>query len=182
MAQITYEDKVFLNQNSQIANMNKVNDSDLNEIKDVVNQNDTNVGDLLNLNTTDKSSLVNAINEIVNFYEKTDNGFVLKFSNGFMIQRKTMEFTKSFGNDGSSFSAENDMGDWDVPFNQLIDFDYSIGEIKGARSVWVGSNTYTSGVGPNSATETSCGKVTTLLTWQASATYNLSCTGYGLWK
>lgn len=64
MAQITYDDKVFLNQNSQIANMNKVNDSDLNEIKDVVNQNDTNVGDLLNLNTTDKSSVVNAINEV----------------------------------------------------------------------------------------------------------------------
>ena len=126
--------------------------------------------------------LDNVLNDLEIKYEKTTNGFVIKFSSGFMIQRKTMEFTKSFGNDGSVFSAENDMGDWDVPFNQLIDFDYSIGEIKGARSVWVASNTYTSGVGPNSATETSCGKVTTLLTWQANATYNLSCTGYGLWK
>lgn len=64
MAQITYADKVFLNQNSQVADINKVNDSDLNQIKSVVNQNDTNVGDLTNLNTTDKSSVVNAINEV----------------------------------------------------------------------------------------------------------------------
>ena len=66
MAKITYEDKEFLNKNESIADKNKVNDVDLNEIKEVVNQNDTNVGDLLNLNTTDKSSLVNAINEINN--------------------------------------------------------------------------------------------------------------------
>lgn len=61
MAKITYEDKVFLNKNSQIADKNKVNDSDLNEIKEVVNQNDENVGNLSDLNTNDKSSLVRAI-------------------------------------------------------------------------------------------------------------------------
>ena len=66
MAQITYADKVALNTNSQVADINKVNDSDMNEIKSVVNQNDTNVGNLSNLNTEDKSSVVNAINEINN--------------------------------------------------------------------------------------------------------------------
>lgn len=66
MAQITYADKVALNTNPQIADINKVNDSDMNEIKSVVNQNDTNVGDLSSLATNDKSSLVGAINELNN--------------------------------------------------------------------------------------------------------------------
>lgn len=39
MAQITYQDKVFLNKNEDIADQNKVNDTDLNEIKNVVNEN-----------------------------------------------------------------------------------------------------------------------------------------------
>ena len=63
---ITYENKTFINENAQIADINKVNDSDLNEIKEVVNENDTNVGDLANLSTNDKSSLVGAINELNN--------------------------------------------------------------------------------------------------------------------
>ena len=62
MAKITYEDKEFLNKNENIADKNKVNDTDLNEIKEVVNGNDDNIGDLSDLNTSDKSSLVNAIN------------------------------------------------------------------------------------------------------------------------
>lgn len=39
MALITYEDKIALNENSQIADNNKVTASDMNEIKDVVNEN-----------------------------------------------------------------------------------------------------------------------------------------------
>lgn len=62
MAKITYEDKEFLNKNEEIADNRKVNDTDLNEIKQVVNTNDDNIGDLSNLNTTDKSSIVNGIN------------------------------------------------------------------------------------------------------------------------
>ena len=64
MAKITYEDKEFLNKNENIADKNKVNDTDLNEIKEVVNGNDDNIGNLSDLNTTDKSSLVGAINEL----------------------------------------------------------------------------------------------------------------------
>lgn len=64
MAKITYEDKEFLNKNENIADKNKVNDTDLNEIKKTVNENDDNVGDLSDLNTNDKSSTVNAINEV----------------------------------------------------------------------------------------------------------------------
>ena len=71
MAKITYEDKEFLNKNENIADKNKVNDTDLNEIKEVVNGNDDNIGNLSNLNTTNKDSLVNAVNEINSHLEET---------------------------------------------------------------------------------------------------------------
>lgn len=71
MAKITYEDKVALNVNSDIADVNKCNATDLNEIKNVVNENDDNttnnsnaIGLLAGLNTADKSSLVGAVNEV----------------------------------------------------------------------------------------------------------------------
>lgn len=54
MAKITYEDKVALNVNPDIADINKVNASDLNEIKNAVNTNDDNMGLLSNLTTLTK--------------------------------------------------------------------------------------------------------------------------------
>lgn len=41
MAQITYANKTFVNQNANVPAINKVQDSDMNEIKSVVNSNDT---------------------------------------------------------------------------------------------------------------------------------------------
>ncbi len=64
MAKITYTNKETLNEQPSIAVKNKVTSDDMNEIKSVVNANDDNVGDLSNLNTTDKSTLVDAINEV----------------------------------------------------------------------------------------------------------------------
>lgn len=64
MAQITYTDKTALNINGDIADTNKVNASDMNEIKNVVNNNYSEVGDITTLTTTDKTSVVNAINEL----------------------------------------------------------------------------------------------------------------------
>lgn len=64
MSKITYENKVALNVNSDIADINKVNASDLNEIKNVVNTNDDNMGLLSNLTTPNKSNLVSAINDV----------------------------------------------------------------------------------------------------------------------
>lgn len=73
MAKITYENKVALNVNSDIADVNKCNATDLNEIKEVVNTNDDNttknsnaIGNLSSLNTTNKNNLVSAINEVNN--------------------------------------------------------------------------------------------------------------------
>lgn len=39
MAQITYENKVKINDNPNIPDINKVTDDDMNEIKSVVNEN-----------------------------------------------------------------------------------------------------------------------------------------------
>lgn len=64
MGKINYNDKQFLYQNADIPAENKINDVDMNEIKQVVNENDDKVGDLNTLNTTEKSSIVDAINEI----------------------------------------------------------------------------------------------------------------------
>lgn len=64
MAKITYTNKVALNENPEIADINKVKDDDMNEIKSVVNTNDDNLGDLTTLTTTTKTSTVAAINEL----------------------------------------------------------------------------------------------------------------------
>lgn len=66
MGKINYNDKQFLYQNADIPAENKVNDVDMNEIKGVVNENDDLMGDLSNLDTSNKSSIVEAINEIYN--------------------------------------------------------------------------------------------------------------------
>lgn len=77
MSKITYTDKVALNINQDVADVNKCNATDLNEIKQVVNNNDddfntlnTNVGDITQLQTTNKSSIVGAINEVITKLQK----------------------------------------------------------------------------------------------------------------
>lgn len=94
MAKITYQDKVALNVNSDIADINKCNASDLNEIKDVVNSNDDNMGLLSNLNTTNKSSVVNAINEVNNkFNYSTEEQVIGKWIDGKPVYRKVVTGT-----------------------------------------------------------------------------------------
>lgn len=66
MQVIGYTDKSALNENAGIADINKCNASDMNEIKSVVNANASECGNATDLNTTDKDSLVGAINEVNN--------------------------------------------------------------------------------------------------------------------
>ena len=109
MAKITYTDKVALNVNSDIADINKVNASDLNEIKEVVNTNDDNttnisnaIGNLSDLTTPVVSSLVGAINSVVESGSNA-NGDYIKYSDGTMICTKKvsfvgLQFTIAWGN------------------------------------------------------------------------------------
>lgn len=48
---ITYDDKSYINQNANIPNVNKVNDTDMNEIKSVVNNNATELSNLITSGT-----------------------------------------------------------------------------------------------------------------------------------
>ena len=64
MQSISYTNKTALNVNSSISDVNKCNAGDLNQIKTVVNANATECGDASSLNTTSKTSLVSAINEV----------------------------------------------------------------------------------------------------------------------
>lgn len=64
MQTINYTNKTALNVNSSIADVNKCNAGDLNEIKSVVNANASECGNASSLNTTNKTSFVNAINEV----------------------------------------------------------------------------------------------------------------------
>ncbi len=65
MGKITYADKETLYINADVPANKKTQSSDMNEIKQVVNENDDKVGELNNLNTTDKGNIVNAINEVL---------------------------------------------------------------------------------------------------------------------
>lgn len=62
--QITYNDKADLIVDTTIDDIFKVSASDMNEIKSVVNTNAEEVGDTTSLTTTDKTNVVNAINEL----------------------------------------------------------------------------------------------------------------------
>lgn len=80
MALITYDDKVALNENPSIPDVNKVNASDMNQIKTGVNTNETNIGDLSNLTTPVTTNVVGAINSVV----ESGTGYV-KYADGTMI-------------------------------------------------------------------------------------------------
>lgn len=64
IVQINYDTKSDIN-TTATPSQNKVSANDMNEIKSVVNTNATLMGDLANLNTTDKTSVVNAINKVI---------------------------------------------------------------------------------------------------------------------
>ena len=107
MSKITYTDKQFLYENSDIPAINKVQDSDMNEIKQVVNANDDNVGSLDNLNTTDKTNLVNATNEITPLLNTISNSGTIKI--GYVgIEWGTVSITPNNGYGAESVNLVNE--------------------------------------------------------------------------
>lgn len=93
MAKITYDDKVALGELPGIADINKIKDSDMNEIKGVVNTNDDNVGNLSNLNASVKTSIVAAINFLNAF--STNERLIGTDENGNNLYVKTIVSTHS---------------------------------------------------------------------------------------
>ena len=122
MAQITYTNKVALNENPEIADINKVKDSDMNEIKQVVNDNYNNTIQITDTEPTDSDNKLwidtgevgSAASEITNEYSTSiglgysanyvnnnvgvvesgsnTNGRWIKYSDGTMICWQRQEF------------------------------------------------------------------------------------------
>ena len=140
MSKITYTDKVTLNENPNVADVNKVKANDLNEIKNVVNANDDNVGDLADLKTTDVSSVVNAVNELVDKvnYEisKSGNWTIKKYDNGYVemwLNEVANRSTSIYGNTPIYFAA------YSFPFPiKLVDIPLGINAISRAVSTLTG--------------------------------------------
>lgn len=83
MAKITYDNKVALNPQPSIANINKVSDADMNEIKSVVNDNAVEIG-------------------------SNTNGNWIKYENGTMICYATKSATMgAWSSSGSLYQATN---------------------------------------------------------------------------
>ena len=88
MSKIGFTDKVALNENASIPDINKCKASDMNEIKQVVNENDDKVGNLNDLVTPNKNNIVGAINSVVE-NGTNNNGSWIKFADGTMICKFT---------------------------------------------------------------------------------------------
>ena len=111
MAKITYQNKADIN-TSTTPVQNKVGADDMNEIKSVVNDNDDIVGDLTNLTTTDKTSIVDSINEIDGrFVYSTTEKVIGKWIDGKTLYGVVIDIssiTLSSGNTNvATFSSNN---------------------------------------------------------------------------
>jgi hypothetical protein len=112
MAMITYDNKSTLNPQPSVANANKVSSGDMNEIKSVVNTNYGEVGDITNLTTTNKTSVVNAINELKGgeVYSTNEINTGKTWIDGKPIYRRIYQKT-------STAATENiDIDNWNVDF------------------------------------------------------------------
>lgn len=112
MAVITYDNKSTLNPQPSVADANKVTSGDMNEIKQVVNTNYGEVGDITTLTTTNKSSVVSAVNELKSGEEYSTNEINTgkTWIDGKPIYRRIYQKT-------STAATENiDIDNWNVDF------------------------------------------------------------------
>lgn len=126
MAQITYQNKADIN-TSTTPVQNKVGADDMNEIKNVVNENDTNMGDLSDLETTDITSIVNAINSIPEIVVN-NNKTSIKFPNGLMIniiQHNYSSVSVSSAWGGVYASGTHTTEDYQTAFTQVFSVNLS---------------------------------------------------------
>ena len=107
MAKLTYANKTALNENPSIAAQNKITDNDMNEIKEVVNENDDNVGNLATLKTSTKSSVVGSINELVDseVYSSTETKTNKVWIDGKPIYRKVFTYSNVAITNNTSLEA-----------------------------------------------------------------------------
>lgn len=96
-----------------------INMANLNNIENGIEMNDNNIGTLSDLTTLDKSSLVGAINSIVESGTTTHGGYT-KFSNGLMIEYGKISIsTKIDSQWGNMYEASVVLPNFPVAFNSL---------------------------------------------------------------
>lgn len=149
MAKITYTNKVALNENPEIADINKVTDDDMNEIKQVVNDNYDHYIEIQPTTPTDSDcKLFINPNESVNVYGNyisnsygtsqeigysqeyvngiiesgsNANGNYIKFANGILINMKTISgATAATLWENNIYYKDISNGNWAYPFNTII--------------------------------------------------------------
>lgn len=113
MALITYDDKVAINENSQVADINKVTASDMNEIKNIVNQNANDLDDVIN----------NKITEI----GSNNNGTWRKYANGDMECWFSQSMNVSINTQwGSLYAAVVNLHDFPQEFIEIPNVQISL--------------------------------------------------------
>lgn len=133
---------------------------------------------------TDKNNMHLILEQFLNNFsgckiEKTTNGFVIKFPNGFMVQGKeTFAGPTNATQNNSIWTGQVDLGNWDIPFTTFLYASASISRISGARNYWLGGYTQN-----NNPSATYCGKIIINETWNGlSNGVGILSIGYGYWK
>lgn len=112
---ITYNDKSFINENSGVADINKVKDDDMNEIKTVVNNNATELTNLtievgtVNIITVKLPSVQSLSNGAIVPFSTVDNqvGSLLTLSSNQIVIGAGVSYVLVSGNFGVRYNASN---------------------------------------------------------------------------
>ena len=155
MGKITYADKETLYTNNDIPANQKVQSSDMNEIKKVVNEND----DLLQ--TVSNVSIEEAKLE--------PNSGYIKYKNGLIIQWKTLTELAGGTQWGNVYYSDHEMGDWDIPFTTLL-------------TTWSNIETPQEWCSNGNQTTTSAGLVRAFRPNAGTISAKISIVGLGVWK
>lgn len=110
MARVTFEDKVTLNENADIPNINKCRASDLNEIKSVVNENDDNKLEKSSVKTTKTATDTDTYS--CNYINDATQKQIISVETGSAFNFTINEYTeintwKLYNQNGNKFSVEN---------------------------------------------------------------------------
>lgn len=181
MSKIGFTDKVSLNENASIPDINKCKASDMNEIKQVVNENDDNVGNLTNLVTPNKNNIVGAINSVVE-NGSNDNGSWIKFADGTMICRFTQIINLAVNTSwGSLYGGKCSVHDYPQEFIDIPETSLTlVANNDGNYGGWIGTNGGTDDIRP---TKKNIGEFVILRpTTSANAYYKVQVIAIGKWK
>ena len=181
MGKIGFADKVALNENASIPDINKCKASDMNEIKQVVNENDDKVGDLTNLATPNKNNIVGAINSVVE-NGTNNNGSWIKFADGTMICKFTQIINLTVNTAwGSLYGGKFSVHDYPQEFIDIPEASITlVANNDGNYAGWIGTNGGTDDIRP---TKKNIGEFNILRPTTANnAYYKVQVIAIGKWK